>query len=123
MTDTIMVALITGGLEIVSNVIVALMNSRLTLYRLEQLEKKVEKHNNLVERTYKLEQKEELRQALDAASQELQCDVVVVTMQSCGGYNPDTVIDQLYDQYNYGYGLNRDGVVEGGTGAAKAENK
>lgn len=56
-------------------------------------------------------QKEELRQALDAASQELQCDVVIVTMQSCGGYNPDTVIDQFYDQYNYGYGPNRDGVV------------
>lgn len=26
-------------------------------YRIEQLEKKVEKHNNLVDRTYKLEQK------------------------------------------------------------------
>ena len=30
-------------------------------------------------------QKEELRQALDAVSQELQCDEVIVTMQSCGG--------------------------------------
>lgn len=56
-------------------------------------------------------QKAELLRELDAVSQELQCDVVVVTMQSCGGYNPDTVIDQLYDQYNYGYGTNRDGVV------------
>lgn len=29
-------------------------------YRLEQLEKKVEKHNNLVERTYKLEESQEV---------------------------------------------------------------
>ena len=56
-------------------------------------------------------QKAALLQELDPVSQELQCDVVIVTMQSCGGYNPDTVIDQLYDQYNYGYGSTRDGVV------------
>ena len=29
---------------------------RLMSYRIEQLEKKVDKHNNLIERTYKLEQ-------------------------------------------------------------------
>lgn len=29
--------------------------NRLTTYRIEQLEKKVQAHNNLVERTYKLE--------------------------------------------------------------------
>ena len=34
--------------------------NRLTTYRIEQLEKKVEKHNHLVERTYALEQKEAL---------------------------------------------------------------
>lgn len=55
MTDAVTVALITGGLAIISNVIVALMNSKLTLYRIEQLEKKVEKHNNLVERIAVLE--------------------------------------------------------------------
>ena len=32
-----------------------LVSSRLTQYRLEQLEKKVQAHNNLIERTYKLE--------------------------------------------------------------------
>ena len=36
------------------------VSSKLTTYRIEQLEKKVEKHNNLVERTYELEQKEAL---------------------------------------------------------------
>lgn len=33
---------------------------RLMSYRIEQLEKKVEKHNNLIERTYRLEQHAEL---------------------------------------------------------------
>ena len=33
-----------------------LVNLKLTNYRLEQLEKKVDKHNNLVERVYLLEQ-------------------------------------------------------------------
>lgn len=59
METSIIVALITGGLAIVSNVIVALMNSKLTLYRIEQLEKKVEKHNNLVERVALIEHDEQ----------------------------------------------------------------
>lgn len=33
-----------------------IVSSRLTTYRIEQLEKKVDKHNTVVERTYKLEQ-------------------------------------------------------------------
>lgn len=33
---------------------------KLMSYRIEQLEKKVEKHNNLVERTYRLEERAEL---------------------------------------------------------------
>ena len=37
-----------------------LTSSKLTSYRLEQLEKKVEKHNNLIERTYKLEEEEKI---------------------------------------------------------------
>ena len=32
------------------------LSSNLTNYRIEQLEKKVEKHNNLITRTFKLEQ-------------------------------------------------------------------
>ena len=31
-------------------------SNRLTGYRIDQLEKKVEKHNNLIDRTYKLEE-------------------------------------------------------------------
>jgi len=33
---------------------------RLTIYRIEQLEKKVEKHNNFVERVYVLEEKQKV---------------------------------------------------------------
>lgn len=35
-----------------------LTSSKLTNYRLEQLEKKVEKHNSVIERTYNLEQRQ-----------------------------------------------------------------
>lgn len=59
MNTSIIVALITGGLAIFSNVIVAMMNSKLTIYRIEQLEKKVEKHNNLVERVAMIEHDEQ----------------------------------------------------------------
>lgn len=59
MDTSIIVALITGGLAVVSNVVVAVMNSKLTLYRIEQLEKKVEKHNNLVERVALIEHDEQ----------------------------------------------------------------
>ena len=37
-----------------------LVSNRLTNYRIEQLEKKVEKHNSIVERTFKLEQNQVL---------------------------------------------------------------
>ena len=39
------------------------VSSNMTTYRIEQLEKKVEKHNKVIERTYKLEQKEALLEA------------------------------------------------------------
>ena len=56
MTEGIIIALITGGIAIISNVIVAVFNNTKTIYRIDQLEKKVEKHNNLVERVVILEQ-------------------------------------------------------------------
>ncbi len=58
MEEGIIVAFITGGLAIISNVIVALAQNSKTIYRIDQLEKKVEKHNNLVERMVILEQSE-----------------------------------------------------------------
>lgn len=56
LSDTVIVALISlvgtlggtfGGI---------LVSNKLTNYRLEQLENRVNKHNNLIERTYKLEE-------------------------------------------------------------------
>ena len=39
-----------------------LTSSKLTNYRLEQLEKKVEAHNKVVERTYKLEEEQKVEE-------------------------------------------------------------
>ena len=39
-----------------------LVSSRLTQYRLEQLEKKVETHNRVIDRVYKLEERTELQE-------------------------------------------------------------
>lgn len=51
---------ITAALSLVGTLVGTLggiaLASNLTNYRIEQLEKKVEKHNNLITRTYKLEQ-------------------------------------------------------------------
>ena len=57
-----MIALITGGLAVLSNVIIVVVNNSKTLYRIEQLEKKVEKHNNFIERVYELERKTDLHE-------------------------------------------------------------
>ncbi len=50
MTEAMMIAFITGGLAVVSNIIVAAANNTKTIYRIDQLEKKVEKHNTVMER-------------------------------------------------------------------------
>ena len=59
LTEGIIIAFITGGLAVVSNVIVAWAQNSKTIYRIDQLEKKVEKHNNLVERMVSVEQSEQ----------------------------------------------------------------
>lgn len=48
-------AIITGVLALAGTVISNLTTHSKTLYRIEQLEKKQDKHNNLIERTYALE--------------------------------------------------------------------
>ena len=42
-----------------SIIITTIISSGVTKWRIEQLEKKVEKHNTIIERVYKLEQKVE----------------------------------------------------------------
>ena len=60
MTESIIVAIIAGGAAIVSNIIIASANNSKTIYRIDQLERKVEKHNNLVERMYEVEKQNKI---------------------------------------------------------------
>lgn len=57
MSDEIITALIGLGGSALGSIIGIICNSKLTVYRLEQLEKKVDKHNTVVERTYKVEER------------------------------------------------------------------
>lgn len=57
MTETIIVAVISLIGTLGGSLGGILVANKLTNYRVEQLEKKVEKHNQVVERVYKLEQK------------------------------------------------------------------
>ena len=56
MSDTIILAVISLIGTLGGSLGGILVANKLTNYRVEQLEKKVEKHNNIIERVYKLEQ-------------------------------------------------------------------
>lgn len=61
MSDTIIIALIGligSGVGTFGGILVS---SKLTQYRLEQLEKKVETHNHVIDRVYKLEKHNEVQ--------------------------------------------------------------
>ncbi len=60
MSEAVTVAIISLFGTLGGSLIGVLASNRLTVYRIEQLEKKVEKHNNLVERTYRLEEEQEV---------------------------------------------------------------
>ena len=60
MSEGIIVALIGLGGSAVGSLIGVLASNRLTQYRLAQLERKVDAHNNLITRTYELEKHMEL---------------------------------------------------------------
>lgn len=62
MSDAVLVALIGLAGSGLGSVLGVLVSSKLTQYRLEQLEKKVDAHNNLIARTYKLEERTELQE-------------------------------------------------------------
>lgn len=66
MSDPVIVGIITAVAAVVCQVIISMSgrsaaqreraeSNRLIVYRLEQLEIKVDKHNNVIERTYQLE--------------------------------------------------------------------
>ena len=52
MSEAIIVALVTGAITLLGTISSNHMTHSKTMYRIDQLEKKVEKHNNLVERMY-----------------------------------------------------------------------
>lgn len=58
--NEIIVALIGLAGSAIGSIVGIVVSGKVTQYRLEQLEKKVDKHNNLIERTFHLEEREAL---------------------------------------------------------------
>ena len=55
MTESIVVAIITGCMALAGTIISNVANNSKTMYRIEQLEKKQDIHNCVIERMYNLE--------------------------------------------------------------------
>ena len=55
MSDAVLVALITGGLMLAGNIIIAVITNSKTIYRIEQLEKKQDHYNQLSDRVIQVE--------------------------------------------------------------------
>lgn len=80
MTSEVIVGLITAASAVICQVLISYTgrkagqaeraeNQRLIVYRLEQLERKVTLHNNVIDRVYKLEnQTEVMREKMNAAN-------------------------------------------------------
>jgi hypothetical protein len=58
MSETVLVALMSLFGTLMGSLFGILTANKLTIYRIEQLEKKVEKHNCVIERVYNLEKHE-----------------------------------------------------------------
>lgn len=58
MSETIIIAILSFVGTLIGSLGGILAASKLTNYRIEQLEKKVEKHNNVIERVFNLEKQE-----------------------------------------------------------------
>lgn len=55
-------AIVVGILSLLGTLAGSLGGMKLISYRIEQLEKKVEKHNSVIERTYKLEEVQKVQE-------------------------------------------------------------
>ena len=55
MTDAVLVAVISGACTLLGSCAGVVASSRLTQYRLSQLEKQVNRHNQVIERTFRRE--------------------------------------------------------------------
>lgn len=60
MTDTVIVGFISLLGTVIGTLGGIVASSKMTLYRIEQLEEQVKKHNNLVERVFRLEDADKL---------------------------------------------------------------
>lgn len=58
MSDVVIVAIISFAGTILGSLFGVITANKLSNYRIEQLERKVEKHNNLIDRVYALEKNE-----------------------------------------------------------------
>lgn len=58
MDSSIIVAIVSGLGTVLGSACGVIASSRLTTYRIQQLEKKVDKHNTVIERTYKIEERQ-----------------------------------------------------------------
>ena len=72
MDSAIIVAIISGLFTLVGSFGGIIASSRLTTYRLQQLEEKVNKHNKVIERVYALERHNEVQ---DEKIKNLDCEV------------------------------------------------
>lgn len=62
MSEVVLVAILSLLGTLIGSLAGILTANKLTNYRIEQLEKKVEKHNNVIERVYNLEKQEAVLQ-------------------------------------------------------------
>ena len=66
MTETIISSLISGGVALFVCVVTQVTSQKKTTalieYRLSELQRRVEAHNSLIDRTYKLEERTELQE-------------------------------------------------------------
>lgn len=58
-SDVVVVAVISGACTLLGSMFGVIASGKLTNYRLQELEKKVQAHNNLIDRMYKVEKKQE----------------------------------------------------------------
>lgn len=57
------------------------------------------------------DEEEKLQQQFTELAMRYQCDIAVVTTDSCGGKSPQDYTDDFYEENGYGYGENIDGIM------------
>ena len=80
MSESIIIAILSLAGTIIGSLLGILASNKLVVYRIEQLEKKVEKHNNVLERVYILEKNEAvIEEEIKVANHRI-CDLEKTTL-------------------------------------------